>query len=863
MSFIKAKEIRDKFLAFFQEKDHLLIENASIIPKNDPTLLFINSGMAPIKRFFTGEEIPKSPRLCNIQPCIRTIDIDEIGDKHHLTSFQMLGSWSINDYFKEKAIALAYEFLTLSLEIPKEKLYVTVFSGDETLGLSKDTDSASYWEKVGIPKDHIVSCGKDDNFWGPASETGPCGPCTEVFYDTGKGQAYVPGGTFDTKERYIEIWNAGVFMQLNKNSDGTYSRLGFTSVDTGAGLERLVMALGDYTSVYETDMLAPIKEKIESLAGKNHHLSQKEVRILTDHLRTISLILSEGVKPSNEGRGYIPRKLIRKCIMIVMTAKLYDFNFEEIIKFIIDKYSELYEDFKNHQDLILLEFSKESKQFKKVLKNGLDLLDDIKNKDKTNKISGEQAFELVTTYGVPFDIIMDYASGSGMKIDEVGFKNKLENHKKISRQVALEAGEGVNTDLEAIKEFPATNFTGYEQSETEASILGILVNGTKLESKLEIGDKLALVLDSTCMYAESGGQVSDQGFIINGKNKIEIYDVKKNKSGVFVHFGRLESGDGALGGKVTVKINTARRKQLANNHSAVHLLQSSLKKILGKDIHQCGSKVEQDMLRFDFNYDKSIEEKDLFKIENLVNSYIMENVEQKTQIKSLSDAIKEGAVALFDNKYSDEVRVVSFSDFSKELCGGTHTSRTGNIGLFCIVSVESIGKGMKRIIAITGERALEYIQSRRNIIKETASLLKVNPEKIVIKVSDILNKNNKNKEVSENISVNDIKLIENKSQIKAGYLVKDNFNKKFNESAIEISDKINGVFLGIFGADKKRLLVCVSSNLRSSVSANQIINKLSEKIECKGGGNERVASGGTNAGTAEIVKAFSDVCSEI
>lgn len=861
MSIIKAKEIRDKFLAFFQEKNHLLIENASIIPKNDPTLLFINSGMAPIKRFFTGEETPKSPRLCNIQPCIRTIDIDEIGDKHHLTSFQMLGSWSINDYFKEKAISLAYEFLTAYLKIPKEKLYVTVFSGDETLGLSKDIESASYWEKVGIPKDHIVSCGKDDNFWGPTSETGPCGPCTEVFYDTGKGQAYIPGGDFDTKERYIEIWNAGVFMQLNKNSDGTYSRLGFTSVDTGAGLERLVMALGGCESVYETDMLAPIKEKIEDAISENHILGQREFRILTDHLRTISLILSEGVKPSNEGRGYIPRKLIRKCIMLVMMAKLHNFNFEDVIKFIITKYSELYPDFKNYESLILSEFTKESNQFKKVLEKGLVILNEIK--EKSNEISAQQAFDLVTTYGVPFDIIVDYASGSGIKIDEAGFKDRLEKHKEISKQSVVGAKDEPSAGLEEFDKFPATNFMGYESSKTEASILGILVNGSKSENRIKIGDKLAIALDTTCMYAESGGQAADQGIIISGANKIKIYEVKKNKNGVFVHFGNLESGDGVLGKKISVEIDTERRKLLANNHSAVHLLQSALKKIFGNDIHQCGSKVEQDMLRFDFNYDKIMAEEDLFKVEKLVNSYIRENVEQKTEIKSLSDAIKDGATALFDNKYSNDVRVVSFGDLSKELCGGTHTSQTGNIGLFCIVSTESIGKGIKRIVAFTGEKALEYIHSRRNIVKSAASLLKVSPEKIIEKISTILNKNNKKNEMSENFGFDDIQLAESKSTIKLGYIIRDSFNKKFNEISREIADKIKGIFLGIFGTEKKRLLICVSSGLKGSISANELMHKLSEKIECKGGGNERVASGGTNAGIDEIIETFAYICAEL
>ena len=345
--------IKNKFLSFFKERGHMEITNSSIIPKNDPTLLFINSGMAPIKNYFTGVEKPPCPRLCDIQSCIRTIDIDSVGDKHHLTSFQMLGSWSINDYFKEKAIALAFEFLTKYLNIPKEKLYVTVFSGDKDLDLPLDEEAYEYWKKVGMPEDHIVKCGKEDNFWGPTAETGPCGPCTEIFYDTGEGLKYVPGGEFDTKKRYIEIWNAGVFMQLNKNADGTFSRLSFTSVDTGAGLERIAMVLGGYSTVYDTDLLNPIKKFIESNIPSGSSICAKDILIMTDHLRTATLILSEKVPPSNEGRGYIPRKLLRRCMMITAKNKIWDFDFSGVANFIIEKYSELFANFSKNKNYII------------------------------------------------------------------------------------------------------------------------------------------------------------------------------------------------------------------------------------------------------------------------------------------------------------------------------------------------------------------------------------------------------------------------------------------------------------------------------------------------------------------------------
>lgn len=857
MAVINSKEIRDKFLAFFQSKDHLLIQNASIIPKNDPTLLFVNSGMAPIKNFFTGEEKPAYPRLCNIQPCIRTIDIDEIGDKHHLTSFQMLGSWSINNYFKEKAIPLAFEFLTKCLNIPREKLYATVFAGDESIGLQGDLAAREHWEKAGMIKEHIVACGKEDNFWGPTSDTGPCGPCTEVFYDTGKGKEYIPGGEFDTKQRYIEIWNAGVFMQLNKNADGTYGKLSFTSVDTGAGLERLAMVLNGYESVYDTDVLYPIKSYIEGSIGKQGILDERSLRILTDHLRTISLILSENVKPSNEGRGYIPRKLIRKCIMIIKKHKINNFDFESVLKFVINKYSELYPDFMRKQEIIIDEFNKEKVQFEKVLENGFHMLEGIRGRSQT--ISGEEVFELVTTYGIPYDIVVDYAKESDIEIDERGFKEKLQKHKEVSRNSSKNSEKGLSLDLERFKDYPKTEFLGYDLSNLDAKILCVVVNG-KQTTSASVGDKVSIVLDRTCMYAESGGQVSDRGFIIGENFKIKVDDVKKNKSGVFVHFGVIELTNGTINGKVSVEIDKLRREGLASNHSSVHLLQSALRNIFGKDVHQAGSKVEEHSLRFDFNYDASIEENRICEIENLVNSYIRDNLKQVTEVKSLSEAIKEGAIALFESKYTDDVRVVSFGGVSKELCGGTHTSMTGNIGLFCITAVESIGKGIKRIIAVTGQDAMHYIQKNRAVLKNVCSLLKVDINHVEEKTKSIMsNSSKKGGKTNNKFNIESVNLIDLKRGIKGGYIVKDEYDKAFNELSINMADKIEGVLLCISGVDKKRLLIAVSDKLTAKIKANELMKELIGVVGGKGGGNGKIASGGTNAQSEEIIKAFTDL----
>lgn len=701
MKVLSSTEIKNKFINFFKSQDHLQISDSSIIPKNDPTLLFINSGMAPLKSYFTGEQKPPCPRLCNAQPCIRTIDIDSIGDKHHLTSFQMLGSWSFGDYFKEKAIELAFKFLTEHLEIPKERLYVTVFSGDKELNLSLDQEAYNAWKSVGIPENRIVKCGREDNFWGPTAETGPCGPCTEVFYDTGDGLEYVPGGEFDTKNRYIEIWNAGVFMQFNKNADGTFSRLGFNSVDTGAGLERLAMVMGGYKSVYETDLLLPIKECILNGLESSQSLPERDILILTDHLRTVSLILSERIVPSNEGRGYIPRKLIRRCMMITSKNKLANFDFTKVIKFILERYCELFPNFRKNFDFIIKEFKNEYDQFRKVLSSGLERLESIFSSGK--ELSADDAFDLVTTYGLPFDLIKQYTEERNFTLDEVGFENKIKIHKEKSKSSNLESARSEIKELSKLLETGApTIFEGYEALDSTAKVIHI-INQRKMVERAVEGESICLVLDKSCMYAESGGQCADKGYIIGENFKVNVKDVQKTPSGVIVHFGTVEYGEVTENVKVKIEVNRLRREEISANHTAVHLLQSALRNIYGTDIHQAGSKVEDKKLRFDFNYDGTFKEEEIENIENQVNKYIRKNLDRKVEVKDLSEALKDGAMALFESKYGEKVRVVSYENVSRELCGGTHIKKTGDIGLFIIISVEGIGKGLKRITAITGK----------------------------------------------------------------------------------------------------------------------------------------------------------------
>ena len=846
MNEITSIEIKNKFLNFFENNKHLKINNASIIPKNDPTLLFINSGMAPLKRFFTGEENPPSKRLCNIQPCIRTIDIDEVGDKHHLTSFQMLGSWSIGDYFKEGAIKLAFDFLTKYINIPKEKLYVTIFGGDKELGLEEDNEAREYWIKAGVIKDHIVACPKEDNFWGPTSETGPCGPCTEIFYDTGdkNGKKYEPGKYFDTKKRYIEIWNAGVFMQFNKNKDGSYSKLKFKSVDTGAGLERLAMVLNNKDTVYDTDLLCPIKDKIANQIKDNNLISQREILIMTDHLRTTCLILSEKVKPSNEGRGYIPRKLIRKCILLTTKAGILNFNFKNILEFIIDNYKDMFPLFLENKNYILDTFEKEYEQFIKVITTGLQKLQIIKDTEKS--IDANKLFELVTTFGLPFDIIKDYANENNLSINEEGFNKKLLEHKNISKNVQTSNNKIQNINCDFLNNLSPTVFKGYDELKISSDILMMIDDQNNSIKTASQGDNIAIILDKTVFYAESGGQCSDVGMIFSDKFKIEISNIQKTPEGVYIHFGKIIFGEINQNNfkNVNLKVDIDTRRLLANNHTTVHLLHSALRSLYGQELHQAGSKVEKDKLRFDFNCDEKIYTEDIFKLEQMVNSYIRMNVKVETEIKSLDKAIKEGAMALFENKYSDKVRVVSVSNISKELCGGTHTSFTGNIGLFKILSTEGIGKGIKRITAITGQEAVNYVQAQSLLIKDITNLLGVKPEKVIDKISNLKNQHNNNIKTAPSLNELSYQVKETKSGVKYVFISQDEFNKSLRDNLISLSDKIGGVVIYVGGKDKKQILTAAAKNISDKYSAKDIQAKILSAFSGKGGGSNRVASGG-------------------
>ena len=731
-------DIREIFLRFFTERKHARIASASIIPANDPTLLFINAGMAPLKPYFLGEALPPAPDLCNVQPCVRTVDIGDVGDRHHLTFFEMLGSWSVDHYFKPRAVELAFELLTHGFGFPVERLYVTVFAGDEKLGVAADEESAAAWEQVGVPRDHVVYLGAEDNFWS-AGDTGPCGPCTEVFYDTGPehGPGYRPGGVFDSAGRYIEIWNAGVFMEFNRLPGGILEPLRFASVDTGSGLERMAMVLQGRDSVYETDLFAPIVAAVQdALAGTG--AGQRDIRIVADHVRASTFILSEGVAPSNEGRGYIPRRLLRKAIATATQAGATDFDLGDIAEVVIERMRGTYPQLSAGRDRILDLLAREQRDFGRVVRRGLDRLAAL-DTGPGFEITGEDAFTLFATHGMPSDLIRDFAAERGGSLDERRFAELFDEHRALSRGVTEpgdEAGQapgsGADAQVLAALGLAPARFLGHDRLTATGQVLA-LAGQHGLAGRLTAGESGLVVFDQTPFYAEGGGQVGDTGQITGEGFSARVTDTR-SAGGQHVHAVEVTAGELRRGDTAELAVDAARRRSVMRNHSATHLLHAALRQVLGEHVRQAGSLVAPDRLRFDFLHPQALSDEQTERVERLVNAEVLANAERTTEVRSYEDAIRHGAIAFFGEKYGDNVRVVSFGDFSTELCGGTHVHTTAEIGLFLIVSEGSIGSGVRRIEAVTGDAGVRRALDRDQLLRGLAARLRVPVEQLPLRV---------------------------------------------------------------------------------------------------------------------------------
>ena len=847
---LSSREIRQGFLDYFKQKDHQIIEGTTVVPKNDPTLLFVNAGMAPLKPYFLGQKKPQNPRMANVQPCIRTNDIADVGDRHNLTMFEMFGSWSIGDYFKERAVELAYGLLVDVLGFDSNRLYATVYSGNPQLGLDGDEESYQAWNKMGIPTDRIIRLG-DDNFWS-AGDTGPCGPCTEVFFDCGEeyGPEWKPGEEFITTSRYIEIWNAGVFMELNRTEQGTFEKLPFKSVDTGSGLERMAMVMNNQQSVYDTDLFGPL---MAYCRDQFKGLTETDYRIISDHTRAASFILSAGVTPSNEGQGYIPRRLIRKCVASIYRSESDLLKLIDIYDLVTDSLGEAYPDLKRYKDQIIHGLKQEITEFEPIIKNGIKIFHSRIKGMKGETIPGKLAFELVSTHGLPLEVITSLAQAEGLKVDSDSYAEEFKQHQDTSRVLASKKLQGgdANQLAEAAKALPPTCFDGYGAVSGEGKVTSILKDGSETSS-LKAGEQGLIAFDKTVFYAESGGQVGDVGELICGNTVLKVTDVQKSGD-TFFHMVEVTSGEVAKGETMQQEVEPLQRRDAASHHSATHLLHEALRRKLGTHVSQKGSLVGPGRLRFDFTHTKAVTPDEIHAIESLVNEWVWQDIPNESEEMPYDDAVKAGAMALFNENYGDVVRVVKFGDASIELCGGTHVKSTGEIGMILITSETSIAKGIRRIEAVTGQHALKLAQEQRATVKSVTEVLGAKPEEVVDQLTSLkkqLKKAQKAAKANEAKAQTGGALFSNEARGEVAskrYLVAvsglDRSDLSSAVTAAMAKDKIDTTVI-LNPGKSNAVFVFVAKERTGEIKAQEILKGIMTEFGGRGGGKPHYAQGG-------------------
>ncbi len=728
-------EIREKFLTFFESKEHLRLPSFPLVPQGDASLLLINAGMAPLKPYFLGKETPPRKRVTTCQKCIRTPDIESVGKTaRHGTFFEMLGNFSFGDYFKAEVTMWAWEFITKVLEIPEDRLWVSVYE--------EDKETTELWVKnVGVSPDRIVYLGKEDNFW--EIGTGPCGPCSEIYFDRGEefGCGSPDCAVGCECDRFVEFWNL-VFTQFDKDENGNYNRLANPNIDTGMGLERMACIMQGVTSIFEVDTIRKILDTAAEMAkvayGKDKE-TDISLRVITDHIRSTVFLVSDGVLPSNEGRGYVLRRLLRRAarhgkLLGIEGAFLY-----QLAKTVAQESESAYPELSRNFDYIEKVIKTEEGRFAETIDQGLEILKGYLEENQAagkKTFSGEQAFKLYDTYGFPIDLTREIAEENGFSVDEEDFRKRMEDQKNRARTARGDMEDAAwEEDIFAVIE-GNTAFDGYDKVSVSAKVLGIGVEG-KLVDSAKAGEEVVLVLDKTAFYAESGGQVGDTGVLENAGVKVVIADTKK-KNGKFLHRGVVETGTLKVGDMVETKFDAERRQKIRRNHSSVHLLQAALKDVLGNHVAQAGSYVAEDRMRFDFSHFQAMTAEELAQVEEQVNREILKDLPIECFEKSIDEARQMGAVALFSEKYGATVRVVKMGDYSLELCGGTHAESTGKLGLFKIVSETGVAAGVRRIEGVTGLGVLQLLEEKEALIQETAQVLKSSPKELAHKAESLV-----------------------------------------------------------------------------------------------------------------------------
>ncbi len=728
-------ELRKMYLDFFESKGHLVMKSFSLIPQNDKSLLLINAGMAPLKPYFTGQEIPPRRRVTTCQKCIRTGDIENVGKTaRHGTFFEMLGNFSFGDYFKHEAIAWSWEFLTKILEIPADRLYPSVYQDDD--------EAFNIWNKeIGVDKDRIFRFGKEDNFWEHGA--GPCGPCSEIYYD--RGEKYgcgKPGCTVGCDcDRYIEIWN-NVFTQFNNDGNGNYEELENKNIDTGMGLERLATVMQDVDSIFDVDTIKAIRDEVCKYANVEYETEYKKdvsIRVITDHIRSVTFMVSDGIMPSNEGRGYVLRRLLRRAARHGRLLGIKGAFLAKLSEVVIRESKDGYPELADKKDYILKLIATEEENFNKTIDQGLSILNDMMAEmeaEKKTVLSGENTFKLYDTYGFPMDLTIEILEEKGFTVDEEGFKEAME----VQRQKARDAREETNymgadvTIYQSIDAAIESKFVGYHDL-THDSKVTVLTTADALVDELKEGMEGTILVEETPFYATMGGQVADTGVIRTANAEFVVEDTIKLQGTKIGHVGKMTKGSIKVGETVTLAVDEARRNLIANNHSATHLMQKALRMVLGNHVEQAGSLVDPDKLRFDFTHFSPMTPEEIAKVEEIVNQEIQNGLDVVTNEMTLDEAKKTGAMALFGEKYGDTVRVVQMGDFSSELCGGTHVKNTSNISAFKIVSESGVAAGVRRIEALTGAGLIAHFNQVEETLKEAAALLKVSPADVVKRIT--------------------------------------------------------------------------------------------------------------------------------
>lgn len=734
-------ELRKMFLDFFESKEHLVMDSFSLVPHNDKSLLLINSGMAPLKPYFTGQEIPPSKRVATCQKCIRTGDIENVGKTaRHGTFFEMLGNFSFGDYFKKEALTWTWEFLTEVVGLDPERLYPSVYEEDD--------EAFEIWNKeIGISKERIFRLGKEDNFWEHGA--GPCGPSSEVYYD--RGEAFGCGKEDCTVgcdcDRYMEIWN-NVFTQFNNDGNNNYTELKQKNIDTGMGLERLACIVQDVESMFDIDTLRSLRDKVSTLSGKEYgkdNAIDTSIRVITDHIRSVTFMISDGIMPSNEGRGYVLRRLLRRASRHGRILGIKEEFLVDLAKEVIAGSKDGYPALEERKDFILSVIAEEEKKFNKTIDKGIDLLalleEQLQEKGQT-VLNGEEAFKLYDTYGFPIDLTVEMLEEKGFKVDLEGFKEAMERQKEVARK-SWKTTNYMGADATVYLEIdPAitSKFVGYEYQEYESAIQ-VLTTETEIVKELKEGEKGTIFVEETPFYATSGGQEADRGIIKTDEFEFVVMDVVKLLGGKIGHIGYVEKGRIQTGEKVSLLIDKERRALTARNHSCTHLLHKALKMTLGNHVEQAGSYVDQERLRFDFTHFAALTKEEIKQIEKIVNKAISADLKVRVENMNIEEAKKTGAAALFGEKYGDVVRVVTMGDFSKELCGGTHVANTGSIMAFKIISETSVAAGVRRIEALTSKGLLDYYNHLEEELFAVANAAKATPEQLLEKVQHLVKEN--------------------------------------------------------------------------------------------------------------------------